>query len=278
MSENVLAQVDVEQPKTDRLIGRTQAFGLMSAMSSKATAACITELKRNKAHEQMGLSWEEFCGRELAISKTTADRYIKDMELYGETFFALNSICGIGRNTYKLLAGSVQDGALLIEGESVAINRENRQRIIDYAESLRLAAAQAKDDATNAQRRADAAKKKAETMEAQRDAAVEKLKPHWVPEDSTHNELLEIQWRTDDICRRLRKVAGDPELSPDNEARLLGLVRHVGVLVTETAYGILNQKDYSDATDEWRMALDLKDGARDLIKERGQQLINKKKS
>ena len=51
-------------------IGRQQAFALIGTKCSAAQAQCLREIRESHAYEKLGVTWDEFCPRYAAISRS----------------------------------------------------------------------------------------------------------------------------------------------------------------------------------------------------------------
>jgi hypothetical protein len=125
-------------------LGRHQAFGLIANQCSAGDAECLKVIRENEEFKRLGLTWEEFCIRHAGVSRVYADRLIHYLEEFGTNYFRLAELMQISANTYRLVADSVGDAGMEVDGETIPINRQNRRKI--------LAAVRAKR--TNAQPRA----------------------------------------------------------------------------------------------------------------------------
>jgi hypothetical protein len=254
-------------------VGRAQAFSLYSAFSAAAFAEEAVELKRKEVHKDFGLTWDQFCQQHLKMNRATVDRYIHDHKELGRSYFQMNEACGVGRASYRLIAGEVEEGSLVIDGERVPITRDNRERIIEFVEQRRLEALEAKREAENAERRAASAKEKQKALEAQLDTAREALRPApFVPTDELHDRMIKLQGEFDRFCVQLKNTGSKlDDYSPDNQGRLLGLVSYMGVQIIETIQSIREQygKGYTAPNmDDDRIAeLEFKPDARNLMHE-----------
>ena len=120
-------------------VGRQQAFCLTANQCSAAQAQCLKHMKETGRHEQLGLSWDEFCDRHLGVSRRTAERIIGQYDEFGESYFRLSSLVSISPGNYRALAPSVDGNCLDIDGEKVAIVPENAARIREFVRAYKLA-------------------------------------------------------------------------------------------------------------------------------------------
>lgn len=145
-----------------RWIGRREAFASLAGMCSAADAECLRQVRTQKEYRALGLSWREFCKREIGITQPSADKIIRRLEEFGPQFFRLAQTTGITPEEYRRIAGSVSEKGLAHAGELIPITAEEGPRLIAAVEELRQQAGPepAKDEAT----REDRAIEKAERM------------------------------------------------------------------------------------------------------------------
>jgi hypothetical protein len=111
-------------------LGRHQAFGLIANQCSAGDAECLKVIRENEEYKTLGLSWEEFCNGHAGVSRAYADRLIQYLEEFGTNYFRLSELMQISGETYRLVAGSVGDDGMEINGETIPINRANRRKIL----------------------------------------------------------------------------------------------------------------------------------------------------
>jgi hypothetical protein len=90
-------------------------------------------------------TWDEFCRRRVGISRGYANRLIRHLEEFGPNYFRLAEVMEISGGMYRLIAGSIDDAGMKIDGETVPIRRENREKIRAAVESARSAVRAEKD-------------------------------------------------------------------------------------------------------------------------------------
>jgi len=64
-------------------IGRKQAFASMAGGCSAADAECLRQMRSQKKHRALGLTWAEFCKQQIGITRQYADRLIGRLEELG---------------------------------------------------------------------------------------------------------------------------------------------------------------------------------------------------
>ena len=111
-------------------LGRHQAFGLIANQCSAGDAECLKIIRENEEFKKLGLSWEEFCIGHAGVSRAYADRLIQYLEEFGTNYFRMAELMQISAETYRLIAASVGDDGMEINGENIPINRANRRKIL----------------------------------------------------------------------------------------------------------------------------------------------------
>ncbi len=110
--------------------GRQQAFALMAAKCSLAQARCLRQIRESHAYREYGISWDQFCVKYAGISRSKADRIIRQFKEFGDTYFRLTEIASLSDETYRKLAPHIQDDqTIVIAGEQIPILPENAPRI-----------------------------------------------------------------------------------------------------------------------------------------------------
>jgi hypothetical protein len=118
-------------------VGQHQAFDLVAKRCTAADAEILKSIRDKGEYKNLGLTWAEFCEKELGVSKAFADRQIQYIEEYGAAYFRVAEIIQISGDTYKLIAGSVTDEGIEVDGEQVPLTRANRKRVAAAVKTLR---------------------------------------------------------------------------------------------------------------------------------------------
>ena len=212
-------------------LGQAQATGVIARQCSFVEARLVKQLKEAGVHKHLQLTWDEFCARELHMSRNTADRLIQNVETLGEDYFAISQHVRIAPSTFQAL--DVKDGKLLIDGNEVAITRDNRDVISQHIEHTRRELA--KRDEQLGEKEREAKKYKAERDEQKRAAenANSRLRDihraeteAFAEADADHRTMLLIQSKIDGELVKLHAVAG-AALSPENQGRAVALVEYL---------------------------------------------------
>jgi hypothetical protein len=126
-----------EAMETGAWVGRKQAFSGMAGRCSAADAVCILKLREDKKYKATGLTWDAFCTEHLGISRSLADKTIRLLEEFGESYFHLAGLIQIPPADYRLIAGSVGADGVQHDGETIAIAPQNAARLVEAARNLK---------------------------------------------------------------------------------------------------------------------------------------------
>jgi len=118
-------------------MGRKQAFGGMAGRCSAADAHCLVTLREGKKYRSFGLNWEEFCSQRLGISRAYADKTIRLLEEFGETYFYLTGLVPIAPADYRLIAGSVSADGVEHAGARIPIAPQNAASLAEAVANLK---------------------------------------------------------------------------------------------------------------------------------------------
>jgi hypothetical protein len=129
--------------------GRQQAFAMIAGKCSAAKAASLKELRESRAHEPLGLTWEQFCAEYAGIGRSQADELIRRYDELGEEYFRLAEIARISTNTYRNIAPRIDGECIELDGEKIPIAPENATRIRAGLRRLHSELRDALDDQSN---------------------------------------------------------------------------------------------------------------------------------
>ncbi|HMD70796.1 MAG TPA: hypothetical protein VKF41_05600 [Bryobacteraceae bacterium] len=118
-------------------LGRKQAFSGMAGRCSAADAYCILKLREGKKYKAASLTWEEFCSQRLGVSRSLADRTIRLLEEFGETYFHLTGLIPMAPEDYRLIAASVSADGVQHGGETVPIAPQNAVKLAEAVKNLK---------------------------------------------------------------------------------------------------------------------------------------------
>ena len=132
--ENVAAASAYE---LGNLMGRHEALGLIAIRCTAADAAALRQIREKELWRSEAQTWNEFCETRLKMSRGNANRLIKLLEEFGETYFTISQATRISPQTYRAIAPAIRDNALHVDGEAIALTEENAPRIAAAVEALR---------------------------------------------------------------------------------------------------------------------------------------------
>jgi len=124
-----------------RLLGQREAFNVVAGRCSAADATILREMREKKLYEGYAENWEEFCSTHLHISKTNANRIIRNLEEFGPAYFEVAQLTRISPETYRAIAPSIRDQALHHDGNAIALIPENAEKVAAAVADLRKSAA-----------------------------------------------------------------------------------------------------------------------------------------
>ena len=138
-----MSESDIEQTQAQTayelgtLMGRHEAFGLIATRCSAADAATLRRIREEQLWCGHAETWNEFCETRLRMSRTQANRLIKLLEEFGDTYFMISHATRISPETYRAIAPAIRDNALHVDGEAIALTEENAARIAVAVDELR---------------------------------------------------------------------------------------------------------------------------------------------
>jgi len=124
-------------------LGRKQAFSGMAGRCSAADAHCLLNLREGKTYKTFGLTWEEFCSQRLGVSRSLADKTIRLLEEFGETYFHLTGLVPIAPEEYRRIAGAVSAEGVRHSGEFIPIAPQNAVKLAEAVGNLKQQARRA---------------------------------------------------------------------------------------------------------------------------------------
>jgi maltooligosyltrehalose synthase len=119
------------------LSGMHLAFGTVANKCSAADADILKQIRDSGYYKQFNMTWSVYCRNKLNVSRTYADRLIKCREEFGEDYFRIAQVVPMSGETYRLIEGSVSKDGIEIDGEIVAIKKENQKQIAAAVETVR---------------------------------------------------------------------------------------------------------------------------------------------
>ena len=123
-----------------RWLGRRDAFSLMAGRCSSADVECIKRIRDSKLFLAVAKDWEEFCERELHMSRSNANRLISLREELGDAYFYITQVTRIPLREYRLaIAPHVSEAGLEHNGEVIPLVPENSTRVAAAVGTMRTA-------------------------------------------------------------------------------------------------------------------------------------------
>jgi len=119
------------------LLGRRQAFSTVAGRCSAADAACLREIRNQKAYRTLKLGWKEFCSQRLGMSQVHANRLIGYLDEFGPEYFDLSQLTGISADEYRAISPAIKDQAVHYNGQVIALLPENTEKLTAAVSELR---------------------------------------------------------------------------------------------------------------------------------------------
>src|SRR6266403_3390519 len=88
-------------------IGRKQAFGLIAARAAAADIECLRSIREKKLFRVKEIDWTEFCQQYVGVTRSYADRLIRQIEEFGPNYFHLSQIVRISVADYRKISPAV---------------------------------------------------------------------------------------------------------------------------------------------------------------------------
>jgi hypothetical protein len=124
----------------NRWLGRREAFGLMAGRCSAADVECMRRIRDGKLYLSRAANWDEFCEKELHMSKSNAKHLIGLLDRFGPEYFHIAQITRISVADYRAIASAVSAEGIAWNGDLIGLNPENSGRIAEAVTALRDAA------------------------------------------------------------------------------------------------------------------------------------------
>jgi hypothetical protein len=127
-----------------RILGENHAFGVVAGRCTAAQAAGLLRLREGKAYLKCAPNWDVFCDQHLRMCRSEVDKFIRLWEEFGPGYFELAQLTRISADTYRAIAPSIQDGALVHNGQTIELNPENSRKVAAAVAEVRRALPAAK--------------------------------------------------------------------------------------------------------------------------------------
>jgi len=189
--ENALEKWDVapdagakKDVNVERWLGRHEALDLVARTCSAADIRCLKEIRDEKKYLDVAPNWDRFCNQELGSSRKKVDTMIRRLDEFGPAYFELASLTHVSPEEFRLLPRGSSDNTIDVDGESVPIAPENRDKL------------KAAVTAARHSRRTEAAKKTFRDVLQACETAVEQLEnPPANPDMDERFDLVAIMLR-----------------------------------------------------------------------------------
>ena len=133
------------------LVGERRTLSKLAGGCSAADAECLRKIRESKHYLSKCKTWDEFCPKYLGMSRTSADRLIRQLEEFGPESFTTLQQLGLTTQQYRLMAPQVKDQALHHAGQSIRLLPENGPQIHAALREIREATRR-EDDPTPSER------------------------------------------------------------------------------------------------------------------------------
>ena len=118
-------------------LGRRQAFAAVAGRCSAADAECMRRIRDGKLYLERAKTWDDFCSHFLSMTRQNADRIIRLLEEFGPAYFQLAQLTRISPEVYRQLAPAMSEDGLRINGDVIALEPSNRDRLATAVAQLR---------------------------------------------------------------------------------------------------------------------------------------------
>jgi hypothetical protein len=114
-------------------LGRSQAFRLVAAHCGAAEAQSLKAIKDNEAYKELGMNWEDFCGKCVGLHRSNVEEIIRRFEEFGPAYFKLAELMRIKPAAYRRIESAVSpaEECLVVAGEKIPFTRDNVQRLVE---------------------------------------------------------------------------------------------------------------------------------------------------
>jgi hypothetical protein len=122
------------------MLGTRKAFASVAGRCSAADAECLRRLRKKRLYLSRAETWEEFCPKFLGLSKTHANRIIRNLEEFGPDYFEVAQLTRITPEQYRTIAPAIREKNIHVNGQAIALLPENSDRVTAAVAELRQAA------------------------------------------------------------------------------------------------------------------------------------------
>jgi len=121
------------------MLGTRKAFASVAGRCSAADAECLRRLREKRLYLSRAETWEEFCPKYLGLSKTHANRIIRNLEEFGPDYFEVAQLTRITPEQYRTIAPAIREKNIHVNGQAIALIPGNSERVMAAVAVLRQA-------------------------------------------------------------------------------------------------------------------------------------------
>src|SRR4029077_11908484 len=100
---------------------------------------CLRSIREKKLYRAKEIDWTEFCQQYVGVSRSYADRLIRQLEEFGPNYFHLSQIVRISVADYRKISPAVGDEGIAFGDETIVISPENSEKLVEAVSELRAA-------------------------------------------------------------------------------------------------------------------------------------------
>lgn len=142
MKKETIAPASAQQPQEralllGRWLGRREAFGALAGRCSAADIECLRQIRDQQLFKDRHRNWDEFCKKELHVTRRTIEKEIGYLEEFGPQFFQLAQLTRISPAQYRAIRQHIETDGVHIDGRVVALLEGNAEEISAAVGELR---------------------------------------------------------------------------------------------------------------------------------------------
>jgi len=177
----------------NRWLGRHEALELVARSCSSADVGCLKQIRDKKLYTEVARNWDSFCHIDLKSSRRKVDTLIRKLDELGPAYFELSRLTYVSPDDFKQLGPAVTSEGVQVDGETIALKPENRDKLQAAVKALR-----------KSRRKSDAAPKSFRSVLDACEALVAQLEnPPSEPEPEDKLDLADVMLRMRDACAGL---------------------------------------------------------------------------
>lgn len=129
MDEPAALEIGAPGIELGKWLGRREAFSAIAGRCSAAEIESLRRIRDGRIYQQMNCTWDEFCSRQLHVTKRTVDREISYLRRFGPAFFTLRQLARVSVREYARIAGEISEEGVHVGGSVVALLPENSEAL-----------------------------------------------------------------------------------------------------------------------------------------------------